>query len=278
MRQQDTIFMALENQLEQQLQQQQEQQDIIINDNRTTIKCEYCHKQMDKRGYFYIIDNIIRFFHKAYCKYLYELRLKRRQQKIRNIENRLVNCLTCSATFDPVKTRKKKYCSPQCSYKNRPKKKNNVMMVCHYCHYHFEVLPSVAKARRNASKNGLFYCSNKCWRDDQSWIYKDHFWCGICKWVKNEDAILKPRGSISPWGYYIRKRDNYYCKNCDTLLIKKKTKRKKNKNNNNKQHNNKNNNNIPENDDYTNSSHNSNNTNSSINNRSNNSYTTIKNI
>jgi hypothetical protein len=123
--------------------------------------------------------------------------------------------------------------------------KNKIQVNCTYCDIPFQVWKSKYKTAQQ-KWNGNLYCSRHCSRKNQPNRYDKFYWCHKCKWLPQEKAVLKPKGTLRRYRNlhlhestkmvytkYYTKKDNFYCPKCDELLICRPPKRYQHNNNNN---------------------------------------------
>lgn len=128
---------------------------------------------------------------------------------------------------------------------NPKQTKNKVEVNCTYCDLGFQVWKSKYKLAQQ-KQGGRLYCSRGCSRKSQPDFYDRFYWCHTCKWLPQNKAILKPKGTLRRYrnlhhhestkmvySKYYTKKDNFYCPKCDELLICRAPKRYKNNNNKN---------------------------------------------
>jgi len=198
------------------IQQQQEQ---------LTLECFICKKPITLRGYFYIVDDKIRYFHGYHD-----------EKTIDNLAL-LRNCKTCGKKFKYElfnnRTRQKRlYCSRKCSNQSKaiyPKRKVDIS--CYSCKKEFSITLSALAKRKRHSKSGFLYCSKSCARSVQPDRYEKFYWCDLCnKWVLHDDARIKKKGEKNPSTGYRLKKDHYFCPKCNDELRTSKKHKKERKN------------------------------------------------
>ena len=116
------------------------------------------------------------------------------------------------------------FCSKECAEYER---KRNQVFICAQCGKSFENLTASHKRK---------YCSRPCKLSAYYSRYKKFNWCSMCnEWIKKEDSIFKPAGTIIYHGRikYRTKKDNHFCPICKNRLRVRNWYRKKKDNGNN---------------------------------------------
>lgn len=100
--------------------------------------------------------------------------------------------------------------------------KNKITVNCTFCQQEFQVWKSKYE-KAQSQFNGHLYCSRECSRKNQPALYDKFNWCGNCKWVPKEKAVLRTKGSIMTYvadyynDYTDKKKERYY----DNILTQK---------------------------------------------------------